>query len=44
MLARGYAGQFLTLNPHQMRSRDWVALFAVVLVLLLIQLLGRVLF
>jgi cobalt/nickel transport system permease protein len=41
MLARGYAGQFLTLNPHIMRQRDWVVLLLAIVVLLLIQLVGR---
>jgi cobalt/nickel transport system permease protein len=41
MLARGYAGQFLTLNPHTMRGRDWVVLLLVGIALLLIQLVGR---
>jgi energy-coupling factor transporter transmembrane protein EcfT len=25
MLARGYTGQLLTLNPHHMESKDWLA-------------------
>jgi cobalt/nickel transport system permease protein len=41
MLARGYAGQFLTLNPHIMRPRDWVVLLLTTAILLLIQLVGR---
>jgi cobalt/nickel transport system permease protein len=41
MLARGYAGQFLTLNPHIMRPRDWAVLLVTIAALLLIQLLGR---
>jgi cobalt/nickel transport system permease protein len=41
MLARGYAGQFLTLNPHVMRPRDWTALLLAVVTLLLVQLVGR---
>ena len=24
MLARGYRGEFLTLNPHHLRSTDWI--------------------
>jgi cobalt/nickel transport system permease protein len=43
MLARGYAGQFLTLNPHVMRPRDWTALVLVVVGLLVVQLVGRTL-
>lgn len=42
MLARGYAGQFLTLNPHQMRRRDWLALALAGAALLLLQIIGRV--
>jgi cobalt/nickel transport system permease protein len=41
MLARGYAGQFLTLNPHVMRPRDWAALLLAIVILLLLQLVGR---
>jgi cobalt/nickel transport system permease protein len=42
MLARGFTGQFMTINPHQMRSRDWLASLVAVVALLLIQVLGRV--
>jgi cobalt/nickel transport system permease protein len=41
MLARGYAGQFLTLNPHRMRPRDWATLVLVVVGLLVLQLIAR---
>jgi hypothetical protein len=27
MLARGYQGTLLTMNPHQMRPLDWAVLF-----------------
>lgn len=41
MLARGYDGQFLTLNPHVMRPNDWLIGGVGVIALLVIQLLGR---
>jgi cobalt/nickel transport system permease protein len=41
MLARGYDGQLLTLNPHEMRSRDWLLGGLAVLLLALLQVLGR---
>jgi cobalt/nickel transport system permease protein len=41
MLARGFAGQFITINPHQMRRRDWLAALLALLALLLIQVLGH---
>ncbi len=41
MLARGYRGQLLTMNPHTMSSRDWWAGIGAVLLLLIIQLAGR---
>lgn len=41
MLARGYTGQYLTLNPHVMRSTDWVAGTAAMVALVFIQLIGR---
>jgi len=40
MLARGYRGQFLTLNPHVMKSVDWLAAAIVVAALILIQAVG----
>jgi cobalt/nickel transport system permease protein len=42
MLARGYAGQILTINPHVMRRRDWTVLLLAVVMLLALQLIGRV--
>jgi cobalt/nickel transport system permease protein len=42
MVARGYTGHFLTLNPHLMRATDWAVGMGGVIVLLLIQLIGRV--
>ena len=41
MLARGYGGQMLTLNPHVMRARDWRALGIALLALATLQLVGR---
>ena len=41
MLSRGYAGQFLTLNPHVMRAQDWMALLMAAAGLLLLQIVGR---
>jgi cobalt/nickel transport system permease protein len=32
MLARGYQGEFLTINPHVMQTRDWIALLILVLI------------
>jgi cobalt/nickel transport system permease protein len=40
MLARGYAGELLTLNPHVLRGRDWAAGAGFVALLVLIQLVG----
>jgi cobalt/nickel transport system permease protein len=42
MLARGYAGQILTINPHVMRRHDWAVLLLAVVMLLAVQLIGRV--
>ncbi len=44
MLARGYTGHFLTLNPHLMRPRDWAAGVLAIILLLLLQLAGRLAF
>lgn len=41
MLARGYQGQLLTMNPHVMTARDWLAGLAALLLLAAIQLAGR---
>ncbi len=41
MVARGYRGHFLTLNPHTMNPNDWlIAIFATIF-LLIIQIVGR---
>lgn len=42
MQARGYAGEFLTINPHIMRRRDWAALAIAAAAALIIQLSGRI--
>ncbi len=44
MLARGYKGEFFTLNPHIMRPRDWAAGAVSLTLLFMIQLAGRVAF
>lgn len=41
MLARGYQGQLLTMNPHVMTRRDWLAGLASVALLAVIQIVGR---
>jgi cobalt/nickel transport system permease protein len=41
MQARGYSGQLLTMNPHVMRPRDWLAAVLFVAALFLIQILSR---
>lgn len=41
MLARGYRGQLLTMNPHLMRPRDWLGLGTAVLLISLIQIIGH---
>lgn len=42
MLARGYTGTLLTLNPHTMQSQDWAVFILSILLLLIFQLLGRI--
>ncbi|MEJ2747611.1 MAG: cobalt ECF transporter T component CbiQ [Anaerolineae bacterium] len=41
MLARGYRGQLLTMNPHVMETDDWLGLGTAVLILSLIQIIGH---
>ena len=41
MLARGYDGRLLTLNPHQMQRHDWLWAVAALVVIGLIQVVGR---
>ena len=44
MVARGYTGHFLTLNPHFMRSSDWAIGALAIAVLLIFQIVGRLKF
>ncbi len=41
MLARGYHGEWLTINPHTMKQLDWLVLGGSLLVISFIQLIGR---
>lgn len=41
MLARGYQGQLLTINPHRMTRQDWLVFIVALLLLALVQLAGR---
>lgn len=41
MLARGYRGQLLTMNPHVMGRRDWLAAAAAVALLAVIHVVAR---
>ncbi len=41
MLARGYRGELLTINPDVMRGSDWVGVGSFALILLLLQAVGR---
>lgn len=41
MVARGFSGNFQTLNPHVMRAKDWRALAVLAAALALLQLVGR---
>jgi cobalt/nickel transport system permease protein len=43
MLARGYQGQLLTLNPHEMKQLDWAIGTLVVVLLVSLQFLARIL-
>jgi cobalt/nickel transport system permease protein len=42
MQARGYRGHFQTLNPHVMRPGDWAIGAAAAIILIVLQLIGRV--
>lgn len=42
MLARGYRGQLLTMNPHHMTQRDWFMGTTAVTLILVVQLLSRI--
>lgn len=41
MLARGYGGQLRTLAPHVMKSSDWLFAALSIIIILLLQLIGR---
>jgi cobalt/nickel transport system permease protein len=41
MLARGYRGELLTMNPHVIGTLDWLVLCFALLVLLLLQTIAR---
>ncbi|MFN2107266.1 MAG: cobalt ECF transporter T component CbiQ [Candidatus Promineifilaceae bacterium] len=43
MLARGYQGDLLTMNPHQMIASDWRALGLAILLIAALQVAGRLL-
>ncbi len=41
MISRGYAGRLYTLNPHEMKTRDYFALAFFIAYLFLVHLIGR---
>jgi cobalt/nickel transport system permease protein len=41
MLARGYKGHLETINPHELRRRDYMTAALALLTLLFLQLIGR---
>jgi cobalt/nickel transport system permease protein len=41
MLARGYAGHMQTINPHELRRRDYITTALALLAILVFQLVGR---
>ena len=41
MLARGYSGHMQTINPHELRRRDYVTVALALLAILFFQLVGR---
>ena len=41
MLSRGYTGHLYTLNPHEMKSRDYLVTALVVVLIFVMQILGR---
>jgi len=41
MVARGYAGQMRTLNPHEMKSSDYLATAFVIAIIFIFQIIGR---
>ena len=42
MLSRGYAGHMQTINPHELRRRDYITTALALLAILVFQLVGRV--
>jgi cobalt/nickel transport system permease protein len=42
MLARGYRGQLLTMNPHIMIGRDWFFLGLGLVLIVILQVIGRI--
>ncbi len=41
MLARGYAGRMETINPHELRRRDYLTVALALLAILILQIVGR---
>jgi len=41
MLARGYAGHLMTINPHELRSIDYLTTALAIILILLLQVIGR---
>jgi cobalt/nickel transport system permease protein len=41
MLARGYTGHMQTINPHELRRRDYITIALALLAILFFQLVGR---
>ena len=41
MLSRGYTGHLYTLNPHEMKSRDYFVTAFAIAILFVIQIIGR---
>ena len=41
MLARGYSGHFETINPHELRRRDYLTAALALVVILIFQMVGR---
>ena len=42
MLARGFRGELQTLNPHVMKAKDWFVATITTVLLLLVQIIGRI--
>jgi cobalt/nickel transport system permease protein len=41
MLARGYAGHLMTINPHELRNIDYITALLAISLILLLQVIGR---